>query len=456
MWNYEQSLAFLYPELERSMRETDFGVNTRDDGRMSFRTLVPPAPEVQWGGPPAADGQMGSVLKLYREWQLCGDAAWLRKLWPHAKRALQYAWLKWDADRDGVMEGEQHNTYDIEFYGPNTMMGTLYLAALRAGAAMARAAGEPEFAAECDRLDAAGSGVYAKQLWNGEYFVQEVIAPTTPAEGLGEGTQSVQASGEVRYQYGLGCLSDQLLGQWFARVVALGAVLPEEQVRSALRAIHRHNFRRNLSDHESCQRTYALNDEAGMLLCTWPNGGRPRYPFPYADEVWTGIEYQVAGHMIYEGLVEEGLELVCAVRARHDGLRRNPWNEFECGHHYARAMASWSVLLALSGFVYSAPEARLEFAPRIHASDFRCFFSTGSAWGTFAQVENDRVGYVAEVTVLRGELPLSILGLPLRRNVMMKISVDDKPVSAPVHSDRAHFRDPQLLKAGQKVTVERL
>src|SRR5205823_2720021 len=235
-----------------------------------------------------------------------------------------------------------------------------------------------------------GSAAYDAQLWNGEYYVQHVVPPAAQAEGLGEGTQSLQGSGEVRYQYGPGCLSDQMLGQWFARVIGLGHVLPAERVRAALEAVYRHNFRRDLSTHASCQRTYALNEEGGLLLCTWPQGGRPRYPFPYADEVWTGIEYQVAGHMIYEGLLEEGLAIVKGVRDRYDGERRNPWDEFECGHHYARAMASWSVLTGLSGYEYSAPAQTLQLAPKLNADDFRCLFTAGDAWGSFSQKSSGR------------------------------------------------------------------
>ena len=153
VYNYEQSMAHLYPDLERSMRDLDFLMNMRPDGSMSFRTPVPPVP----GGNknhPAADGQMGCVLKVYREWQICGDVAWLRRLWPEVKRALEYAWLKWDADRDGVMEGEQHNTYDINFYGPNAMMGTLCLGALAAASRMAAHLGEDQTAPKYDRLRA--------------------------------------------------------------------------------------------------------------------------------------------------------------------------------------------------------------------------------------------------------------------------------------------------------------
>lgn len=449
VWNYEQALAHLFPDLERSMRLTDFGVNTREDGRMAFRTLVPLAPEALWGGPPAADGQMGCVLKLYREWKLSGDRAFLAQLWPHAKRAIQYAWEKWDADRDGVMEGEQHNTYDIEFYGPNTMMGTLYLAALKAGAEIASELGEAQFADECRRLIESGARLYDEHLWNGEHYLQDVVPPAAPAEGLGGGRQSVQSSGEVRYQYGPGCLSDQMLGQWFAHVVGLGHVLPSERVRSALQAVFRHNFRRDLSAHASCQRTYALNDEAGLLLCTWPNGGRPRYPFPYADEVWTGIEYQVAAHMVYEGMVEEGLAIVRGVRSRHDGIRRNPWDEFECGHHYARALASWSVLLALSGYEYDARTGLLAFAPRVSEGEFRCLFTTGTGWGSFEQ-QHDR----ACITLHWGEVALNAVKVPLAESGPLRATLDGEPVEASLQDGRLPFSKPVRLSAGQRLVIE--
>ena len=408
VWNYEQALAHLYPALERSMRGTDFQVNTRPTGRMSFRTLLPVISGELWDYKPAADGQMGCVLKLYREWQLCGDTEWLRGIWPQAKRAIEWAWApgSWDADQDGVMEGEQHNTYDIEFFGPNTMMGTLYLGALKAAARMGEALGDDKAAARFREVYEAGRAKYDAELWNGEYYEQRVEVREVETSELSreDWHPSPIKPGEdqPRYQYGAGCLSDQMLGQWFCHVAGLGYVLPEERVKGALEAIVRHNWRADLSEHESCQRVYALNDEAGLLLCSWPRGGRPAYPFPYADEVWTGIEYQVAAHCIYEGLVGEGLRIVEGVRERHDGARRNPWDEFECGHHYARAMASWSVLLALTGCRWSAVEGVLSFAPRMEATrggTFRSFFTCGNGWGV---VEASESG--ARVEVREGEL----------------------------------------------------
>mgnify|MGYP001129753760 FL=1 len=368
VWNYAQSLAFLFPELERSMRETDFLDNVKPDGAMAFRTSLPLGSGVLWGFKPAADGQMGRIINLYRDWQISGDLEWLRRLWPQAKKALDHAWTTWDADRDGLMEGEQHNTYDIEFYGPNSMMGAFYLGALKAGAAMAFVAGDIVAAKKYLAMYDLGRAAYDRELWNGEYYVQKYAQVM-----------------EKKYQYGEGCLSDMLLGQWLGTVAGLDRYLPEDRIRSSLRAIYKYNFREGFRDFSNVQRTYALNDERGLLLCSWPKGGRPPLPFPYSDEVWTGIEYQVASHLIYEGLVEEGLRVVKAVRDRYDGFRRNPWDEVECGHHYARALSSWGVLLALAGYSYSAPEMCMGFDPKVNAGDFRTVWTAGSGWGTYAQ-----------------------------------------------------------------------
>ncbi|HET6387246.1 MAG TPA: GH116 family glycosyl-hydrolase [Armatimonadota bacterium] len=459
VWNYEQAVAHLFPALERTMRDTDYGFNTERSGRMGFRTLVPLAEGQIWAFAPAADGQMGTICKLYREWKTSGDTDWLRSLWPAAKRSLEFAWSTenahaWDANRDGVMEGIQHNTYDIEFCGPNTMMGSWYLAALRAAAEMAIALDEPDTAANYLELSERGAAGH-DSLFNGEYYEQRVefdaAAQTGRLTALAGG---IPADGDTpRYQYGAGCLSDQLLGQWFAHCVGLGYVLPEERVKAAVGAIHRYNFKHNLNDHPNCQRIYALNDEAGALLCSWPRGGRPRYPFPYADEVWTGIEYQVAAHLIFEGLIEEGLEIVRAVRDRYDGEKRNPWNEVECGHHYARAMSSWSLLLALSGCRWDATTGSLGFAPRINVHDFRCFFCAGTGWGMFEQSGSGN-GYRAAIELQYGELTLRSLRLPVGagwRAIIRSGSLSQSTTAAP--GGVIGFSTPITLRSGDQLKV---
>jgi hypothetical protein len=198
-----------------------------------------------------------------------------------------------------------------------------------------------------------------------------------------------------------------VLGQWLTRLSGLGYVLDEAHIRKTLQSIFRYNWRRDFSEHANAQRVYAVNDDAGLILCTWPHGGRPAVPFPYSDEVWTGFEYQVAGHCIIEGLVTEGLSIVKGARDRHDGVKRNPWDEFECGHHYARAMSSYGLLLALSGFTFDRGAGTIGFAPRIRPENFRTFWALDGVWGVYAQK-----GGKAVLSVLSGSLPITRIDLP--------------------------------------------
>jgi uncharacterized protein (DUF608 family) len=363
VWTYAQSPAWLFPALERSARRTELLLETRDDGRMNFRTnqiFGSPA----WDFHPAVDGQLGTVLRVYREWLLSGDDGFVRGLWPSLVRAVEFAFTQWDADGDLVLDGLQHNTYDIEFVGADSRAGSIFYAALRAAAELADRMGDAALGTRWREAAAVGAERMDRLLFNGEYYQQHLA--------------DVDA---VRYQFGTGVLSDQLLGQLLAHVVGLGHLFPPEHVRSAVRAVHAHNFRPSLLAHESVQRTYALGDEAGLVLCSWPRGGRPRIPFVYADEVWTGIEYQVAAHLAFEGLVDESLQIVSAVRARHDGYRRSPWNEAECGNHYARSLSSWALLLAFSGVRTSVAGRCVTVDPPPGTPAVRSFFSTGTAWG---------------------------------------------------------------------------
>jgi len=178
VWNYEQATAHLFGLLSRSMREVEFGHATRDSGAMSFRVNLPLA-HAQEFNVAAADGQMGSVMKLYRDWRMSGDEEMLKRLWPHAKKAIQFAWIDggWDGDRDGVMEGCQHNTMDIEYYGPNPEVGTWYLGALRAAEEMAKHVGDDAFAKTCRDLFERGSKGYESTCFNGEYYEQKIVPP---------------------------------------------------------------------------------------------------------------------------------------------------------------------------------------------------------------------------------------------------------------------------------------
>jgi len=386
VWNYALTHAYLFPDMQRSMRTAEYKNNFNcgpmgEKGALVFRTQIPLGKETQlWHA--ASDGQLGGVVQLYRDWRLSGDEGMLRELWPSAKKALEFAWVQWDRDRDGLVDGDQHNTYDINFQGPNPLTQFFYLAALRAGEAMARHMGQNESAEIYRDLHVQGSRLTEERIWNGEFFFQDF---------------DCEGPGKTKYQHGRGCLTDQLLGQLAATVAGLGDLVDPEMVQAALFAVFKHNFKSPLGDHENLQRVYAVSDEPGLIMCSWPHGGRPEFPFPYSDEVWTGIEYQVASHLAFEGMVDEAMQIVSGVRQRYDGERRNPWNEFECGSHYARAMASYGVWLALTGFRHDAVAGTTTLEPRWEAEDFKCFFCTPQGWGLASEPgPSPRLDYVEQ------------------------------------------------------------
>jgi len=439
VWNYQQALPFLFPALERSMRAADYRYNLREsDGKMAFRIDLPLGTTL-WGYHAAADGQLGGIMKTYRDWLVCGDDDWLRGLWPSLKKSLSYVWEEWDKDRDGLLEGVQHNTYDIELQGPNPLIGVFFLGALRAAEEMARRLGEDEDADEYRRLFEEASAKTDEHLYNGEYYVQKYDPEKVKTQ-----------------QFGDGCLSDQMLGQWLASICGLGHLLPAEHVRSTLAAVFRYNWQASLADHANPQRIYAVADDAGLLMCTWPRGNRPLIPTRYCDEVWTGIEYQVASHLIMEGFVAEGLTIVKGTRDRHDGLKRNPWDEPECGSHYARAMASWGLILALSGYRCCAADGLLQFAPQINADDFRTFWSTDAAWGTYAQ----KVGGMAGVrlTVLSGAQSVRTLRLRLPASGSAEASLGEQSLACTVRRDgdwaEVAFDKPVTIPKGAELAVK--
>jgi hypothetical protein len=375
--------------LERTLRETEFGPSQSDAGHQTFRASLPIRP-VEHDFHAAADGQLGGIMKVFREWRISGDTEWLRGLWPKVRKSLDYCIETWDPGHKGLVEEPHHNTYDIEFWGPDGMCTSFYLGALTAAIQMGKALGEdtPLYS----ELLAKGTRAAETDLFNGEYFVQRIEWKNLRAKNPVEvksfgGAYSPEAMALMekegpKYQYGNGCLSDGVLGSWLAEVCGVGQVLDRSKVASHLKAIHQYNLKHDLSDYANPQRpSYAFGSEGGLLLCTWPKGGELSLPFVYSNEVWTGIEYQVAAHLMGLGLIKEGLEIVRTCRDRYDGQIRNPFNEYECGHWYARAMSSYALLQGLSGARYDAIDKILYLQPSLKG-DFQCFFAAAKGYGT--------------------------------------------------------------------------
>ncbi len=466
VWNYAQALPFLFPALERSMRGADYAHNLRPDGAMPFRLQLPLGV-----GPsdfrPCADGQFGNVMKVYRDWKISGDTAWLRSLWPAVKRSIEFAWSeqnpdRWDPEKTGVLSGRQHHTLDMELFGPNAWLTGFYLGALKAGAEMAEHLGEEKSAAEYHQIFERGRAWVDAHLFNGEYYIQQVdledravLAPFSEGGGSMVGA-TMQAywddeHGELKYQIGEGCGIDQVLAQWHANLYGLGDLFDPEQTKAALAAIYRYNFKDPLGAYFNPCRVFGLNDEAGLVICEWPAGrNKPTIPVPYAQEAMHGFEYAAAIHMIQRGLVEEGMAVVTAVRDRYDGERRNPWNEFECGSNYARSMASYALLNAFSGFSFDMVKGQIGFDPIMTGEGgFGCLWSLDSAWGTFV-LTPDR----AELHVIEGVLTLSALRLPfLSPEAIGGVSYCGSAPACDSIAGGLDFAQPLLVDGGSKLVV---
>jgi Glycosyl-hydrolase family 116, catalytic region len=325
------------------------------------------------------------------------------------------------------MTGVQHNTYDVEFYGPNPLCGIYYLGALRAAEEIARVLGHTDEARSYRDLFERGSRWIDNNLFNGEYYIQDVrpipknqIAPRTV------GDMGSERSDQPEFQLGKGCLADQLIGQYQADLAGLGPLLDTAHMRSALASIYKYNYRPNLMHNDSVQRVYVLNDEPAVLVCDYGRGERPRIPFPYYQEAWTGIEYLVGSQMIFSGMAEEGVRCIENVRRRFDGERRNPWDEPECGHHYARAMSAWSGILAVSGFSYHGANRAVIARPRMGPTVFRSFWSTATGWGWFAY--SGKATSEFELSVVEGTLQMRSLGLRKSVGTRLAAKTGDSPL----------------------------
>jgi uncharacterized protein (DUF608 family) len=450
VWHYAQGPARLFPQLERATRElVDYGLAFHaDSGAMDYRG--------EYGRQVAVDGQAGTILRAHREHLMSADDAFLRRLWPKVRKTVEYLMAR--DDGMGLLQGEQYNTLDASWYGQIAWISSLYLASVRAAAAMAREAGDEAFARRCDAVCTAGAKHMVERLFNGDYFIQVLDAKHLQTINTNEG-----------------CHIDQMLGQAWAFQVGLPRVLPEAATRRALESVWRYNFTPDVGPYRRefkaipGGRWYALPGEGGVLMCTWPRGGADKAKgeggnpgfVAYFNECMTGFEYQVAAHMVWEGFVEKGLAVTRMIHDRYHAARRNPWNEVECGDHYARSMASYGVFLAACGFEYHGPRGHIGFAPRLTPEDFRAPFTAAQGWGTFSQQRGPQQ-LRAQLLVQWGRLRLRSLALapaPGHSPRMVSVHVAKKPVAAQV-ARRADnglmvtFDTSVMIGAGEEMSVK--
>ena len=450
VWQYAQSVGRVFPELERITRErVDYGLSYQPDGSIWYRADID-RPKARHE---AIDGQCGTILRVYREHTMSPNDAFLHRIWPRVKGSIQFL-IKQDGDGNGVLEGKQFNTLDAAWYGPISWLSSLYIGALRAGSAMAREMDNEAFAEECETLAKRGGKWVSENLFDGEYFYQE-RDPAHP-EAFGSG---------------IGCHIDQVFGQGWAHQLGLERVLPKDKTQMALKSLWRYNFTPDVGPYREEYQTgrwYAMPGEAGLIMCTFPKGGeresrgdKPTHGFAgYFNECMNGFEYQAAGHMIAEGLVQEGLAVTRAVHDRYHPSRRNPYNEIECGDHYARSMASHGVFVSVCGFEHHGPKGHIGFSPRLTPEDFRSAFVTAEGWGTFTQKRDERL----QTEMLRlnfGQLTLNRMAFELAEGkgaTAVKVKRDGNELELDHHmaEDRIVISLVQTttVNAGQLLEIE--
>ncbi len=452
VWSYAYSLCFLFPELEKGMRDTEFKYDMEENGEVNFRTmLLPYRKRVKKNFYPCVDGQMATVIKIYRDWKLTGNNDWLKDNWHNVKKILAYAWEEtneheWDKDKDGVLEGRQHHTLDMELFGPSSWLQGMYLGALKAAKEMADFLGDSEASKEYEEIFEKGYKWTKENLFNGEYFYHKVdfknkwyVDHFKCPEYWNEEKE------ELKYQIADGCEIDQILGQWHANICGLGDIFDKEQRQTALKTMFKRNFKKSMRDVANMWRIFAINDEGGSIICEYPEGSKkPAIPIPYCEECMTGFEYSFAGLLISEGFIEEGLQVIRAIRDRYDGAKRNPWNEIECGSNYARAMASFALLPIFSGFEFDLPKKHIGFAP-ILEGDFKSFWGVGTGWGDFVKTEKEY-----KIVIVSGFLELESISLK-KAGKVKNLYFDGKKVEFTQEDGKISFK---TAKAKKEIKIE--
>lgn len=270
------------------------------------------------------------VLMLYRDYLWFDDKDFLSEVWQFTKNAMECL-HKLDEDGDGLPNNKGvDQTYDVwKFYGSSAYVGCLYIASLKAAVEMAKAMGEDDAAAIYSERLAKATDSFIKELWNGKYFILwNDVAKGEKDEGI---------------------MAGALDGQWYAHLLDLGYILPEEMVKSHLKHVMLHNW----------------HPESGLVNGAYPKGTKVPEQAIKAHQVpspWTGTEYAVASHLLEEAMYQEALQVVMAVDERY-WERGLYWNHEECGWHYYRALVSWALLLSFSGQRYDATRGKLCMAP---------------------------------------------------------------------------------------------
>ena len=414
VWHYAQAHARLFPKLARKIREQSFQ-HMRKNGAIPYRlpnsTLI------------AFDGQCGEILATYRESLLANRKSWLKEHYPKVKKAMNFLIETHDPDQDGwLSDAKKHTTYDASISGNPSFLASLYLASLRACEQMASKMKDFSYQIKCKTIADQSAKMQNQKLWNGEYFFQ------IPAKEKGT-------------DYETGCHSDQILGQWWANQLNLGALYKPKKLEKATKSMLKYNFKSTLINHDQGHRTFALPQEAGVVVTTWPKENRTKYASGYSGEVWTTFEYTLGSLLMKYGTMQDALTVLRSGFDRYNGVLKtkyqgdwgnfgfsgNPFGDDECGQFYSRALSMWSVLLSSQGFHFDSWANEIVFHPKWKPENHQSFFSTSQGWGVFSQMINEKQTDILKLKY--GKLTLQTVTLNTEKQVKkVKIYRNEKEI----------------------------
>ncbi|NNM86413.1 MAG: hypothetical protein HKL96_11735 [Phycisphaerales bacterium] len=418
VWEYNQVTSRVFPEIEQRLRqmvEFNPAIGFEPDGGVAMRG--------EFDHTVPADGQCGIILRTYQSHKMFATTDFLRANYDNIKKAIEYLIRTNDPHERGVLTGAQHNTLDAAWFGEISWITSLYLAALHAGAAMADEMHDSTAASRYRTIAARGRAYVDANLFNGEYYFQK--ADPKHAHHVGS------------YD---GCEIDQMLGQSWAYLAGLGQILDPAQVAKAIDSLWRYSFTTNVGKYRKAYppgRWFAASNDAGLIMCTWPQGGyniKSNWSASYFNECMSGFEHAAASLMIAHGRVDKGLAVIRAIHDRYNGSHRNPFDEIECSGFYSRAMASFGVYDAICGWKYHGPNAHLEFNPMLAPENFKAAFLAAGAWGTYRQ-RISASGMTATLQVASGSLRLksvAINGPPHLNTSKLRVNLAGRPAAAAV------------------------
>lgn len=364
------------------------------------------------------------VMLAARDYCWTGDRQYLEDLWPHIVRAMEDT-ERLDSDGDGLPDHDtRRNTYDVwDFSGSPSYICSLWLGALKAAVRLAEEMGDTTRMAKWRDLYARGVRSLESKLWNGSYYI----------------LWRDDASGTVDEA----CMSDQMSGDWFCGIMGWGSICRRDRIQKALKSILRYNFRSGM----------------GLINASYP-AAVPHHLAAsgnmQAEATWTGIEYTIAALLINQGMVGDGLAVVQDIHDRY--LRSGRcWNHVECGDHYYRAMSSWTLLLAFSGFCLDVPRLKLSFNPVVKSDECIYPFFAPGVVGTYSQSLGVGIK-VIKIEILQGSITLDTLIVPAIVPIETALlQINGSPLKSKVQRRgdiiQFRFKFPFILNPGDVMSV---